>query len=340
MRQVRIEREKEIEKKQRGVGRGRASRARRGRASWRSTSRGRAGRRSASRGRAGSVQSSRASPSPPGRPRSLSPNIVANSKENKYLICIGINREPPVAAEGFANISKFASKMLERYGFQEGQGLGKNNQGIPGALRVEKLTDKGGVIVAGDEEVKLEEFTLVPGTAGSKNKANKGFINFIPAPENKDLKPLQVENNFSEAIVKRHFWPARKKKTAVPQNPYFNEKIRRRQVETGHLNGSADDPPPNPYFVRTRAKANSYKQYFIKIFPYNVCDGSPAPAARPARRAAPSGKTKNNCNNRNNQVSCTVLNCCWAGGGNLTLLRGLGRVPAWRWQRNPTGGPA
>ena len=244
--------------------------------------------------------------------------------------CIGVNREPPVAAEGFANISKFASKMLERYGFQEGQGLGKNNQGIPGALRVEKLTDKGGVIVAGDEEVKLEEFTLVPGTAGSKNKANKGFINFIPAPENKDLKPLQVENNFSEAIVKKHFWPARKKKTAVPQNPYFNEKIRRRQVETGHLNGSADDPPPNPYFVRTRAKANSYKQYFIKIFPYNVCDGSPAPAARPARRAAPSGKTKNNCNNRNNQVSCTVLNCCWAGGGNLTLLRGLGRVPAWR----------
>lgn len=55
--------------------------------------------------------------------------------------------------------SSFASKIMSKYGWEEGKGLGKASQGISTALSVEKTSKRGGKIVnlAAEQEQLLEE---------------------------------------------------------------------------------------------------------------------------------------------------------------------------------------
>lgn len=43
-----------------------------------------------------------------------------------------------------------AHKIMQKYGFREGQGLGKHEQGLSTALSVEKTSKRGGKIIVGD----------------------------------------------------------------------------------------------------------------------------------------------------------------------------------------------
>lgn len=43
-----------------------------------------------------------------------------------------------------------AHKIMQKYGFREGQGLGKHEQGLSTALSVEKTSKRGGKIIIGD----------------------------------------------------------------------------------------------------------------------------------------------------------------------------------------------
>ncbi|CAG2174260.1 unnamed protein product [Oppiella nova] len=52
---------------------------------------------------------------------------------------------PPPSAAGGASV---AAKIMARMGYKEGQGLGREEQGISSALSVEKTSKRGGVIVA------------------------------------------------------------------------------------------------------------------------------------------------------------------------------------------------
>lgn len=55
-----------------------------------------------------------------------------------------------------------AHKIMQKYGFREGQGLGKHEQGLSTALSVEKTSKRGGKIIVGDATEKGEsqgEFT-------------------------------------------------------------------------------------------------------------------------------------------------------------------------------------
>uniref|UniRef100_A0A8C2QEQ8 Splicing factor 45 n=1 Tax=Cricetulus griseus TaxID=10029 RepID=A0A8C2QEQ8_CRIGR len=45
-----------------------------------------------------------------------------------------------------------AHKIMQKYGFQEGQGLGKHEQGLITALSVEKTSKRGGNIIVGDSQ--------------------------------------------------------------------------------------------------------------------------------------------------------------------------------------------
>ncbi|EGV96919.1 Splicing factor 45 [Cricetulus griseus] len=45
---------------------------------------------------------------------------------------------------------------MQKYGFQEGQGLGKHEQGLITALSVEKTSKRGGNIIVGDAKEKRE----------------------------------------------------------------------------------------------------------------------------------------------------------------------------------------
>ena len=47
-----------------------------------------------------------------------------------------------------------AHKIMQKYGFKEGQGLGKHEQGLSTALSVEKISKRGGKIIIGDAAEK------------------------------------------------------------------------------------------------------------------------------------------------------------------------------------------
>lgn len=49
-----------------------------------------------------------------------------------------------------------AHKIMQKYGFREGQGLGKHEQGLSTALSVEKTSKRGGKIIIGDAAEKCK----------------------------------------------------------------------------------------------------------------------------------------------------------------------------------------
>ncbi|XP_051547256.1 splicing factor 45-like [Myxocyprinus asiaticus] len=53
-----------------------------------------------------------------------------------------------------------AHKIMQKYGFREGQGLGKHEQGLSTALSVEKTSKHGGKIIIGDSAEKSESAYL------------------------------------------------------------------------------------------------------------------------------------------------------------------------------------
>ncbi|KAL8222374.1 UNVERIFIED_CONTAM: Splicing factor 45 [Gekko kuhli] len=57
-----------------------------------------------------------------------------------------------------------AHKIMQKYGFREGQGLGKHEQGLSTALSVEKTSKRGGKIIIGDAADK--------GDASKKSDSN------------------------------------------------------------------------------------------------------------------------------------------------------------------------
>ncbi|KAG2460174.1 SPF45 factor, partial [Polypterus senegalus] len=61
-------------------------------------------------------------------------------------------RSPPLPSSSFiANMGgTVAHKIMQKYGFREGQGLGKHEQGLSTALSVEKTSKRGGKIIVGD----------------------------------------------------------------------------------------------------------------------------------------------------------------------------------------------
>ncbi|XP_056311467.1 splicing factor 45 isoform X2 [Danio aesculapii] len=65
-------------------------------------------------------------------------------------------RSPPGPANSFlANMGgTVAHKIMQKYGFREGQGLGKHEQGLSTALSVEKTSKRGGKIIIGDSTEK------------------------------------------------------------------------------------------------------------------------------------------------------------------------------------------
>uniref|UniRef100_A0A8C3AJT8 Splicing factor 45 n=1 Tax=Cyclopterus lumpus TaxID=8103 RepID=A0A8C3AJT8_CYCLU len=88
-------------------------------------------------------------------------------------------RSPPVPTSSFlANMGgTVAHKIMQKYGFKEGQGLGKHEQGLSTALSVEKTSKRGGKIIIGDA---AEKQALVGPSQASpvlKNSSKKSDAN-------------------------------------------------------------------------------------------------------------------------------------------------------------------
>ncbi|XP_037551977.1 splicing factor 45 [Nematolebias whitei] len=85
-------------------------------------------------------------------------------------------RSPPLPSSSFlANMGgTVAHKIMQRYGFKEGQGLGKHEQGLSTALSVEKTSKRGGKIIVGDAAEKPGPSLLVgPETSSPAADASK-----------------------------------------------------------------------------------------------------------------------------------------------------------------------
>ncbi|CAL8278688.1 splicing factor 45 isoform X1 [Gadus morhua] len=90
-------------------------------------------------------------------------------------------RSPPGPTNSFlANMGgTVAHKIMQKYGFREGQGLGKHEQGLSTALSVEKTSKRGGKIVIGDAAEKpgasqaaAVEVGVPPADPGKKSDPN------------------------------------------------------------------------------------------------------------------------------------------------------------------------
>jgi len=57
---------------------------------------------------------------------------------------------PPLSSTGGSGGMTFAQKLMEKMGWKEGEGLGKQKQGIAAPLQVKKTADRAGIIVPGE----------------------------------------------------------------------------------------------------------------------------------------------------------------------------------------------
>uniref|UniRef100_A0AAR2JML2 Splicing factor 45 n=1 Tax=Pygocentrus nattereri TaxID=42514 RepID=A0AAR2JML2_PYGNA len=93
-------------------------------------------------------------------------------------------RSPPGPTSSFlANMGgTVAHKIMQKYGFREGQGLGKHEQGLSTALSVEKTSKRGGKIIIGDSTEKTsgssQNVTDTPGSnSGASDTSKKNEVN-------------------------------------------------------------------------------------------------------------------------------------------------------------------
>ncbi|ETE60071.1 Splicing factor 45, partial [Ophiophagus hannah] len=103
------------------------------------------------------------------RKRTLSPYLLLSSgapSSSKAAIPPPMFDEPerPRSPTGPSNSflanmgGTVAHKIMQKYGFREGQGLGKHEQGLSTALSVEKTSKRGGKIIVGDAADKGKLF--------------------------------------------------------------------------------------------------------------------------------------------------------------------------------------
>ncbi|XP_031438197.1 splicing factor 45 [Clupea harengus] len=98
-------------------------------------------------------------------------------------------RSPPGPTNSFiANMGgTVAHKIMQKYGFREGQGLGKHEQGLSTALSVEKTSKRGGKIIIGETTEKGSSQTAAEpsgwmiGAAAEAQKKTAAFAGAVAA---------------------------------------------------------------------------------------------------------------------------------------------------------------
>ncbi|XP_061817317.1 splicing factor 45 isoform X2 [Nerophis lumbriciformis] len=97
-------------------------------------------------------------------------------------------RSPPAPTSSFlSNMGgTVAHKIMQKYGFKEGQGLGKHEQGLSTALSVEKTSKRGGKIIIGDAAEKAGPLPPsavdIGGTADSKKSDANPLTEILKCP--------------------------------------------------------------------------------------------------------------------------------------------------------------
>ncbi|XP_060885772.1 splicing factor 45 isoform X1 [Labrus mixtus] len=110
-------------------------------------------------------------------------------------------RSPPGPTSSFlANMGgTVAHKIMQKYGFKEGQGLGKHEQGLSTALSVEKTSKRGGKIIIGDAAEK-------PGSSQSGvAEASGGGFSAADSCKKSEANPLtEILKNPTKVVLLRN----------------------------------------------------------------------------------------------------------------------------------------
>ncbi|KAF4521314.1 hypothetical protein B566_EDAN002318 [Ephemera danica] len=130
-------------------------------------------------------------------------------------------KRPAFTGESFGMMggSSVAAKIMAKYGFKEGQGLGKKEQGIAMALQVEKTSKRGGRIISDKESMMVSSMNVVPPGPDSPNTAAmagpsmsppppQGLFNAMPPPAAVPEKPepsiTEMMKNPSKVVLLRN----------------------------------------------------------------------------------------------------------------------------------------
>ncbi|XP_044042362.1 splicing factor 45 isoform X1 [Siniperca chuatsi] len=109
-------------------------------------------------------------------------------------------RSPPGPTSSFlANMGgTVAHKIMQKYGFKEGQGLGKHEQGLSTALSVEKTSKRGGKIIIGDAAEK-------PGSSQSGVAETSGGGSAADSSKKSEANPLtEILKNPTKVVLLRN----------------------------------------------------------------------------------------------------------------------------------------
>ncbi|XP_074554817.1 splicing factor 45 isoform X2 [Halichoeres trimaculatus] len=109
-------------------------------------------------------------------------------------------RSPPGPTSSFlANMGgTVAHKIMQKYGFKEGQGLGKHEQGLSTALSVEKTSKRGGKIIIGDAAEKS-------GSSQSGAAEASGGGSAADSSKKSDANPLtEILKNPTKVVLLRN----------------------------------------------------------------------------------------------------------------------------------------
>lgn len=105
---------------------------------------------------------------------------------------------------GFA-ASPVASQIMAKYGWKDGQGLGKQEQGINTCLQVEKTSKRGGKIINQDKETKAAVLKETEPVTNVLKNPSKVIVlrNMVgPGEVDDDLQPEVVEecNKYGDVV--------------------------------------------------------------------------------------------------------------------------------------------
>lgn len=109
-------------------------------------------------------------------------------------------RSPPGPTSSFlANMGgTVAHKIMQKYGFREGQGLGKHEQGLSTALSVEKTSKRGGKIIIGDAAEK-------PGSSQAAAAETSGGGSAADPSKKSEANPLtEILKNPTKVVLLRN----------------------------------------------------------------------------------------------------------------------------------------
>lgn len=100
----------------------------------------------------------------------------------RYDLRISFSRNPIPGISNNYGTSSVAAKIMMKYGFKDGQGLGKKEQGISMALQVEKTSKRGGRIIH-EKELLMGPPTIIPNPAVASPPSASTLANAEPAAE-------------------------------------------------------------------------------------------------------------------------------------------------------------